>query len=158
GMGLTTGPDGNIWYTEGYSNPIIGRLTPAGQITEFTIPWPAAEITTGPDGNLWFEATSSSSPAIGRITPAGTVTVVAMSTGRGITPGPDGNLWISTGQPEAIRRFNTSGQVLGDFALPTGSSPFWVRPGPDGAMWFTEFGLSRIGRMTVNGILTDELA
>jgi streptogramin lyase len=28
------GPDGNIWYTEPYGSPIVGRLTPQGQITE----------------------------------------------------------------------------------------------------------------------------
>jgi sugar lactone lactonase YvrE len=59
---ITTGPDGNLWFTEpgaldegGWS---IGRITTAGVITEFIIP-PAGlsvpwGIAAGPDGNLWF--------------------------------------------------------------------------------------------------------
>ena len=60
-MEITTGPDGNLWFTE-FGNSRIGRLTTAGAFTEF-----AAGITTGanpfgiavgPDGNIWFaEAT-----------------------------------------------------------------------------------------------------
>ena len=54
--GITTGPDGNLWFTE-WTNQ-IGMINPTTDaITEFPIPTaqsgPAA-ITTGPDGNLWF--------------------------------------------------------------------------------------------------------
>ena len=55
--GITTGPDGNIWFTERYpvgenGDTRIGKLTPDGQLTEYFIapfvqPW---DITTGPDG------------------------------------------------------------------------------------------------------------
>jgi virginiamycin B lyase len=41
GLIITIGPDGNIWYTEPYTNNLIGRLTPDGQITEFAIPGPS---------------------------------------------------------------------------------------------------------------------
>jgi virginiamycin B lyase len=36
----------------------IGRITPAGDITEFPLPRPLTRsfgITAGPDGNLWFQ-------------------------------------------------------------------------------------------------------
>ena len=56
GLGGTDGPDGNIWFTEP-SQFTIGKITPAGVITEVTRTSAGAvpsKITTGPDGNLWF--------------------------------------------------------------------------------------------------------
>jgi virginiamycin B lyase len=98
---VATGPDGNLWFTELFSNR-IGHITPAGQVTEFTVPtdlnvpgydnlW--ATITAGPDGNLWF--TEDSSNDIWRISPAGQIIKFPLPAGSapaGITTGPDGNL------------------------------------------------------------------
>jgi streptogramin lyase len=53
---ITTGPDGNLWFTELYGNK-IGRITTNGTITEFPLPRSGGrltQITAGPDGNLWF--------------------------------------------------------------------------------------------------------
>ena len=36
-LGITTGPDGNLWFTE-YAAFHIGQLTPAGAFTEFLLP------------------------------------------------------------------------------------------------------------------------
>jgi virginiamycin B lyase len=58
--GITAGPDGNLWFTE-HSGNKIGRITPAGVITEFPIPTRRSGpfgITAGPDGNLWFTETN----------------------------------------------------------------------------------------------------
>jgi len=63
---ITVGPDGNLWFTETNFNK-IGRITPAGGITEFTIPTASSfpfGITAGPDGNLWF--TEADGNKIGR--------------------------------------------------------------------------------------------
>src|SRR6516225_9542567 len=72
-FGITAGPDGNLWIAEQADK--IGRITPAGTITEFfqgitPNSWPSG-ITAGPDGNLWF--TENGASKIGRITPAGTL-------------------------------------------------------------------------------------
>src|SRR5260370_11287921 len=55
--GITAGPDGNLWFTA--STAVgdisrIGRITPAGQISEFALP-PGIplEIVAAPDGNVW---------------------------------------------------------------------------------------------------------
>ncbi len=95
--GITTGPDGNIWFTE--EQGWIGRMTPAGVLTEFPLPTTGAEptaITAGPDGNLWFTVTGPN--ALGRITPDGHISLFALaadaSAPSGITRGPDGNLWF----------------------------------------------------------------
>jgi streptogramin lyase len=60
------GGDGNLWFTDFHT---IGRITPAGRITEFRagitgkgMLW---EIAAGPDGNLWF--TEPEDDRIGRV-------------------------------------------------------------------------------------------
>ena len=54
---IAVGPDGNLWFTEPFVNR-IGRITPAGTITEFATgitknAFPDV-ITAGPDGSMWF--------------------------------------------------------------------------------------------------------
>lgn len=71
--GITSGPDGNLWFTEVLSNQ-IGRITTAGAITEYPIPEPGClpyGITTGPDGALWFACQGDH---IGRITTGAVIT------------------------------------------------------------------------------------
>lgn len=59
---IAAGPDGNLWYVDhassGEGGDQIARVTPAGQITEFTGTLPASSgptaITAGPDGRMWF--------------------------------------------------------------------------------------------------------
>jgi virginiamycin B lyase len=63
--GITAGPDGNLWFTDPFSNK-VARVTTSGIFTEYSIPGtvqmsPAlptsgypASITAGPDGNIWF--------------------------------------------------------------------------------------------------------
>src|SRR6266571_1823598 len=54
--GVTSGPDGNLWFTEFYGNK-IGRITIGGAISEYSIPTTDShpqDIASGPDGNLWF--------------------------------------------------------------------------------------------------------
>jgi hypothetical protein len=61
-LGITAGPDGNLWMTE-YTGGGVGgvsrivRMTPIGAVRDFLVPSADAEpagITVGPDGNLWF--------------------------------------------------------------------------------------------------------
>ena len=74
----------------------IGRITPAGMITEFPLPsgtFPY-KITAGKDGNLWF----TMHDRIGRLTPAGVFTAFPLPTPNtfpgGITATSDGNIWF----------------------------------------------------------------
>ena len=91
------GPDGNVWFTE-FNH--IGKVTPAGKITEFAYPTQPGTnqyggVTAGSDGNVWFA--ESSQNAIGRIVPAtGKITMFAVS----CTPAPvvlakDKNVWFT---------------------------------------------------------------
>jgi virginiamycin B lyase len=48
----TLGPDGAIWFDEAFGNK-IGRITPAGVISQFALPHSGSApvgITRGPDG------------------------------------------------------------------------------------------------------------
>src|SRR5260370_40091119 len=80
---IASGPDGNLWFTEGSPGPNgnkIGRMSPAGVVTEFDITPHTpdsgpANITSGPDGALWF--TDVFGNKIGRLAPDGRKTVVS---------------------------------------------------------------------------------
>ncbi len=157
---ITTGPDGNLWFTESGASQ-IGRITPTGVITEFaTGISPGAGpsgIVTGPDGNLWF--TENLIDRIGRITPTGTVTEfsVGITPGSGlreITVGQDGNLWFTENSGNRIGRITTAGTVT-EFSVTGGSGPIGIAPGSDGNLWFTENSGNRIGRITTAGTVTE---
>ncbi|HEV3217894.1 MAG TPA: hypothetical protein VGZ27_19365, partial [Vicinamibacterales bacterium] len=165
-QGITTGPDGNIWFTE-YSARKIGRMTSAGVITEFPFPFSSVSppfgrpyaITAGPDGNLWFtmialdpKNPSGSGGGVGRITPTGTLTTFnsasCCSSPSGIAAGPDGNLWVidldtTLSSVGSIMRITPTGSIT-TFPL----APFFggqyqnllpeaISAGPDGNVWFT---------------------
>src|SRR5262249_22304680 len=55
--GITAGPDGNLWFTErftdkiGMINPTTHAITDFAGLTANCAPY---GITAGPDGNLWF--------------------------------------------------------------------------------------------------------
>lgn len=95
---IALGPDGNIWFTESAG---IGRITPAGTVTEFSLvpnDDPSSKIAAGPDGNLWF--TQFNDDRVGRITPGGTITlytqgITANGSPSGIATGPDGRIWFA---------------------------------------------------------------
>jgi virginiamycin B lyase len=162
-VGITTGPDGALWFTEQNANK-IGRITTAGTITEFAIPTAGSFpefITTGPDGALWF--TELNGNKIGRITTAGAITEFAIpsafsSTPVGITAGPDGALWFTEQGLSRIGRITTAGTIT-EFNLPTsGVGLVGITAGPDGALWFAESGFSlgnKIGRITLAGTITE---
>jgi virginiamycin B lyase len=166
--GITTGPDGALWFTEEATSR-IGRMTPAGVVTgEFPVPLatssplhcsdpsfvsPLDQITTGPDGALWF--TQPRDNKIGRITAAGVLdppngfTVQLPDTRpEGITVGPDGNLWFTTANALLIGRITPAGAFT--MYGPTGAGPSDIAAGADGRIWFTESIANRIGALATN--------
>ena len=167
-QGITTGPDGALWFTLLGS---IGRVTPAGAFTLYS---PKASeggpvtanggITAGPDGALWFtEGTGGTGGKVGRITAAGAVTGFSIAkpvAGVGaIAAGSDGALWFVNTNSAEIGRITTSGTVT-EYPLPAGFTlPTVIAAGPDGALWFTNrasanlgtAGFAQIGRITTSG-------
>jgi|GEM_PF-1323863 len=166
---LAQGPDGKLWfagrhylgYGAGYA-AVVGRATPSGEVTDYTIPnlatppgqsvdySTANAIAAGPDGALWFTA-ETPSPVIGRITLAGEISQYplppAASTATSIALGPDGNLWFTEWKASRIGRITPAGEIA-EFGLPGSAQPVDITAGPDGALWFTEEGSNQIGRIT----------
>ena len=175
---ITAGPDGNIWFTEipvGFTAPEpagrVGRITPTGQITEFTLPSAGSEprgISTGPDGNLWFTENGPGGHKIGQITPSGVLTEFALPDQNGapeaITHGPDGNLWFTgeelvttgPGVPTGtfIGRITPSGAFT-EFPIPDSAFAPAITSGSDGNLYFTEEYANKIGRITLEGTISE---
>lgn len=166
---ITAGPDGNMWFTEFYFfGNKIGRITTDGVITEYPIPTSFSlpvGITAGPDGNIWF--TESLSGKIGKINPTTGVIddnyyASPGSNPHDITTGPDGNLWFTEygsneNPPAQIGRLTTDGSVTsyGSGSITPQSGLHALTAGPDGNIWFTEFITNKIGRLALNGTVTE---
>ena len=161
---ITSGPDGNLWFTERYENAVV-KMTPNGEMTKYTEgitanAWPTS-LTTGPDGNIWFAEPNvfvNGKYQVGRITPNGVVTEFASpiqppSALQSIVSGPDNSIWYVQSLGRNIAKMTMQGEVT---TFPTGM-PFGtflqsLAVGPDGNVWFT--GINRIGKMTPAGVVT----
>jgi len=111
---IVTGADGNLWltYTEDQTDnadlpSMIGRMTPAGALTELRIPTPAcqpAHLLRTADDAIWFGEVLGDK--LGRIAPDGRITEVPLpipdAQPYGIAPGPNGTLWIAAYQANRI--------------------------------------------------------
>jgi streptogramin lyase len=161
---LVAGPDGNVWFScfkqrsGAAGRPSIGRITPAGQVTEFSAGIPAGggirDLVAGADGNLWFTLSGAAYPpsrsrpsAIGRVTPGGAVTLFRTGLRNRSAPGEivaaaGGDLWFvddAYSQPPEIGRVTPQGTIT-EFA--TGLKPplgiGGLAIGADGSAWFTQ--------------------
>jgi virginiamycin B lyase len=162
--GIATGPNGNLWFTEN-SRDYIGEVTPTGQFTEFAIPPPTSgqiapsEITAGPGQSLWF--TEEDQNQIGVITTSGSVSEhPGIAEGSSfefgamdLTDGPDGDLWFT--EPVAMIGQMTASGSLTPFSLGDGAD--YIAAGSDGALWYTEPDAHAVGRITTNGVVTDQV-
>jgi streptogramin lyase len=168
---ITTGPDGNMWFTEQNG---IGRISLEGILTEFAVSG-ASNIVAGPDGNLWFTEPS----AIGQITAAGQITEFPLPnigfSPTDITGNLDGNLWFCFGTN--IGRITPAGSIT-LFKLPTFPTingdprPIFftaqrIVAGADGRLWFSDQTLSApwsgttrqdpmLGVITTNGFQSND--
>jgi streptogramin lyase len=147
-LGITTGPDGNLWFTEQFVGK-VGMINPTTHaIAEFLSPTVASQptaITAGPDGNLWFtDQGGLSGGLIGMINPtthaiAEFLTPASRSLPGGITTGPDGNLWFIENGANQVGMINPTTHAIAEFPIPTANSdPFGITTGSDGNLWFTE--------------------
>jgi streptogramin lyase len=142
-LGIVTGPDGNLYFTQTSGVKAVGRITPSGTISTFT-PKSATphEITLGPEGKLWF--TGSGIDPLGWFNPYNGEFhefPISASGAAGITTGHEGNIWFTVeGGPEALidRAVPSSGEVT-SYKVPTANSkPSHITVGPEGDLWFTE--------------------
>lgn len=155
---ITTGPDGNLWYTDAESSR-VGKITTAGVVTEYQLPFGSEPegITSGPDGKLWF--TERKTNKIGKITTAGVITEYTDPTSGAepdnIVAGPDGNLWFTeskffNGGKTGIAKITTSGTVT-EYGLPEKGGPKGIAVGSEGKIWFTEYDSGYVGSINTSG-------
>jgi streptogramin lyase len=168
--GITSGPDGNLWFTEANSpedTTFVGKISTGGTIQTFAIGTNLQPqgITSGPDGNIWFaEYGIGTNPVgnIGKISPSAPTSVNSYPTTtvnsgpESITVGPDGNLWFTEFLANQIGVITTGGTVTHEYPVPTANgAPFGITVGPDGNVWFTESNGNKIGRITTAGVITE---
>jgi hypothetical protein len=150
---LTPGPDGNVWFVDDHEPSAIGRITPAGEISEFEDPSgrTPVDLVTGPDGNVWI----AYHDAIGRLTPDLKLKLFEDGLGpadelnadyrdiRSITAGSDGALWFTDTphkfaspppSPPSIGRITTDGAIT-LFPIPDAAQASDLTAGPDGNVW-----------------------
>jgi streptogramin lyase len=136
-LGIVTGPDGNLWFTESGLDR-IGRITPAGVVTEFSVGITPgsqpSEITIGADGNLWF--TEQGGGRIGRITPNGLVTEFESAVANGIAGGSDGSVWFTNRARGFVSRITPAG-IVTQFGPFSNSNTGQITAGSDGSLWLT---------------------
>jgi streptogramin lyase len=165
---ITGGPDGNLWFTDPAAIK-VGRITPAGQVTEFTPTEGGnavgSSITAGADGNVWFAA-GPYAPAVSRITPDGQITTHFVGSGLalvgGLTAGPDGNVWFTESVVfggEKVGFITPTGQVTA-FSVPVPPGVVFggigsITTGPDGNLWFTHD--RTLATITPTGVLRDHV-
>ena len=148
-VNMVEGSDGNMWFTDlTNSGPqLIGKMTPSGIVSEFTIPdngFDQNGIASGPDGNVWFTASDSSEThgMVGRCTLDGQITLYPVPSGSllfAIASGPANDLYV-TEISGYIGRVTVSGSSvqITDYQLSPSRLPLGVALGPDGNMWLTE--------------------
>ena len=147
---ITNGSDGNRWFTEGseFLPATIGRITPAGDVTEFG---PVCEfciltdIAQGPDNILYF---TSNDPDLGRITTSGELLPPV--------PMPDSNalagdiavhgdeVWITDFNGDNLWRYDSGSGGFTQFPV---SEPHDVAVDAAGIIWFTAPLEPAIGRL-----------
>ncbi len=117
---LTPGPDGNVWFTEvSGEQHSIGRVTPAGDITEFKVAETNAStngIAAGADGDIWFTEAGFGGSDVWRVHPDGSFVGTAIPvhpTPVGLAVGPDGNLWFASRLDGEIGRIGAAPAARG---------------------------------------------
>ncbi|HSK50238.1 MAG TPA: hypothetical protein VK889_07045 [Solirubrobacterales bacterium] len=153
---IVAGPDGNLWFSErGGEVSRIGRITPEGQVTHFSLPdrkMVAGAMTVGPDGNIWFAEflrryAGNPRSSVGRIAPSGQIREFRLPEGSSaatLVSGPAGRLWYtarSSHGNSAIGSLSPNGTASELECLPAPSEceidADVLAVGHDGALWFS---------------------
>ena len=170
--GLALDPNGNVWFTDPGSGT-IGIMNPAGtMVNEFPVlhQRPTA-IARSVAGEMWF----IDGDYVGKADEAGNVTEYPIPTNktfpfnttyypRGIAAGPDGDMWlITSGYYEGyvpvgsvIVRVSPSGETTAEYPEHFNFAGFHdITAGPDGDMWFGGVPHAGLGRIDMEGHVTE---
>ena len=152
---ITTGVDGNRWFTESseFLPAAIGRVTPAGDVTEFG---PACstciltDIAQGPGDVLFF---TSNEAFLGRITTAGQflepIPIPSTLAVGGSLAVHGTDVWFNDFNGRNVWRYDT---LTGEFTAFPAPTPTDVAVDATGIVWFTvndaEVGIGRLDPAT----------
>ena len=151
---ITTGPNGNLYFTASSAN-VIEQLDPTTRVFRtFFIPTAnsgASGITSGPDNSLWF--IESTANKIGQLNLAtDVVTELPIPTTIGgtstITTGADGDLYFTEPGSNSIGQFNPITHAFRSLPIPVANSGVAnITTGPNGNLYFTEPAANQIGQL-----------
>jgi streptogramin lyase len=166
---VVTGSDGNIWFTEPFTNQIGMFDIKTHLVNQFNMPLADTQpqaMALGPDGQLWF--TEGGQNKIGSINPVSHVineyafeppSYITNDQAEGIAPGPNDTVWFVLNQANEVAYFNIQTQQF--FKQPPAAPPgnnnppsadLWsIAEGPDGNMYYVEPGLNGIGVSNASG-------
>lgn len=169
---LTVGSDGNLWFTEGadfftpnadpetggtFHNQ-IGRITPAGEITEFRVEGCQCflnDIVQGPNNILYY---TTNNEGLGRITTQGEVLTTvrtgnSTANGNGIARHGD-DIWYADFNNDSLWRYNVTSGNFTQFEVP--NNPSDVAVDANGIVWYTANSPNAIGRLNpADGTITE---
>lgn len=161
---LTVGRDGNIWFAGTKHGPeaavdVVGRVTPEGQVTEFTLPVRGeaelgiSSITAAQDGYLYF--TEPNANRLGRVNENGEISEEVLpnpgSRPRAIVAAADGTIWFSEEGGDRIGHFFPAAGLLRERQLGAGARPTGIAARGDGTIWLAEPGLGGFAMATWTG-------
>jgi streptogramin lyase len=153
---LTSGPNGDLWFTDNGATKAVGYITPSGTIHEFSAPAGETplQIVGGADGNVWFYAAAGPPNEVVKMTPGGTFTSYPFTStlseiADNMVVGPDGDIWFSDMGTTSIGKIAPDGTIT-EYPLAPGALPTNITVGPDGNLWFAD-NSSAIGRITTSG-------
>ena len=129
-LGITSGPDGNLWFTELNGNK-VGKVVPG------TFPAAGSIVECGP-------LPSANSGPVDVISDASTPNKV----------------WFDEFGTGKIANVNTTDCSYSEFQIPTpNAGPIGLTSDQNGVLWFAESasGVAQIGKMTIGGSFTEYL-
>jgi virginiamycin B lyase len=170
--GITTGPDGNIWFADNNGDALV-RTAMTGATKPFHLTFVENGITysfaplspiAGADGKLYV-TTDGTDPkngagAIGVLTTSGSFHIHDSPSkdnlgDNGLAVGPDGNVWFA--EMRHIAKIDQTG-VVTEYPYPSGTVHNYsagVVTGPDHNVWFTDYFSLEVDKIDpTTGIIT----
>jgi streptogramin lyase len=166
-QGITTGPDGTIWFAEATAKR-IGHVIPCQQlpckVTDYGPP-PGIDINfpiqlaVDRRGTVWFTdhganqfGSFNASTGQWRVFGIGYCAETfnpdcLVGLPNAISLDSNGMIWFSEHFAGRVAKYDPSTGSLTEYYVPAATIAYvwWMRPGPRNLVWFTAFGLGRIG-------------
>ena len=155
---IVAGADGALYFTEP-SADAIGRITPAGVITQIPTPnLSPNSIAVGPDHDVWFTDTANDD-TIDRLNTDGSISTFAIPTANAqpqdLTLGPDGALWFVEAFNQSVGRITPDGTVT-EIPIRAGlNSPQAIAFDSAENLWIAGSGNTDLVRITPQGNTID---